>query len=87
MWVKWEDKINEDQTCVEKLKNELAKTQLKNGSYSLRAYARDLNVCHSFLSKVLNGKKPASPRLAYQLGKHMKLSPNEILDLITSTFH
>jgi len=43
----------------------------RNPRYSLRAFARDLEVSHAFLSMVLHGKKRiASPRLL-QFGQHL----------------
>ncbi len=34
---------------------------------SLRAIAKELGVSHSYLSQVINGKRPASKKVAYQL--------------------
>lgn len=77
--------MEEMNLCRLKLREEFYRTQEKNGSYSLRAFARDLNVCHSFLSRVISGKKLPSPRLAFQFGTYMQLTPEEKLELIAAT--
>ena len=47
---------HEGQSLKAILENDLAKRKLKNRNYSLRAYARDLKVSASTLSKILNDK-------------------------------
>ncbi|MCJ7576257.1 MAG: helix-turn-helix transcriptional regulator [Dehalococcoidia bacterium] len=43
---------------------------------SLRQLARQLGVSHSYLSQVLNGKRPASEKVAYGLSREGLLSVN-----------
>jgi transcriptional regulator with XRE-family HTH domain len=43
---------------------------------SLRQLARELGVSHSYLSQVLNGKRPASEKVAYGLTRAGILSVN-----------
>lgn len=44
------------------LSQELARRIQANPGYSLRAFARDLGVSHSYLSLVINGKRKLSPQ-------------------------
>src|SRR5690606_34182834 len=53
------------------LADELIRRQSKNPKYSLRAFARDLGVHASDLSKVLTGKRLMAIRTAIQLVKHL----------------
>ena len=41
-------------------------TQTK-GKMSLRQLSKELGVSHSYLSQVINGKRPASEKVAYHL--------------------
>ena len=41
---------------------------------SLRAIAKECGVSHSYLSQVLNGKRPPSEKVAYRLSKEGLLS-------------
>ena len=43
---------------------------------SLRQTAKELGVSHSYLSQVINGKRPASKKIAYKLSKEGLLSVN-----------
>lgn len=45
-------------------------------SKSLRQLARELGVSHSYLSQVLNGKRPASEKVAHKLVREGLLSVN-----------
>lgn len=63
------------------------KRQKKNGSYSLRAFARDLEIPASRLSEVLNGKKGISEDRADKLAGKLSLDKTEkefFLDLVRS---
>lgn len=59
------------------LEREFESRKQRNPGYSLRAYARDLNMPPSKLSEVLRGKCGLSARSASDLAKKMKLSPEE----------
>jgi uncharacterized protein (TIGR02147 family) len=52
---------------VDYLRSELSKRCRKNPNYSLRAFARALNVHSSTLSAVLNNKRKLSPKLAKKI--------------------
>lgn len=56
------------------LQEELIARQKRNGSYSLRAFARDLGVPVSRLSEVLNGKNGISRQTALTIAERLKLS-------------
>lgn len=49
------------------LKDELSRRAQRNPAYSLRAFARDLGVSHTYLSLVMHGKRTLSLRQAYQM--------------------
>jgi len=46
-----------------------------NSGYSLRAFARDLKVSHTYLSLVFNGKKRVHPKRAAAFAEVLKLDP------------
>lgn len=57
------------------LLDELKRRERNNPAYSLRAFARDLNVSASRLSEVFNGKCGISKRRAVDFAKKLRLSP------------
>lgn len=57
----------------ETLKNELAARTAKNPKYSLRSFAAYLEVSPSFLSKILNGKRPVTPALSAKIAAKLGL--------------
>lgn len=59
----------------------------KNGSYSLRAFARDIDLSPSFLSLFLNGKKNLSLNSAYRIGQRLGLDPEEQAALFNAVFN
>jgi uncharacterized protein (TIGR02147 family) len=59
------------------LKEHLGKKQRSNPQYSLRAYARDLEVHPSTLSAVLNGLRSLPYKDAQRVAKKLMLSPME----------
>ncbi len=64
-----------DLRCV--LQNELVRRIKDNPRYSLRAFARSLEIDPSLLSKVLNGKRGASRKVFERLVTHLGLSGSE----------
>lgn len=56
-----------------RLLQDLAARRARNARYSLRAFARDLDVDHSTLSQLLRGKRPATERAVRLLGERLKL--------------
>jgi uncharacterized protein (TIGR02147 family) len=51
--------------------------KIQNASYSLRAFARDLNIAPSNLSEILRRKQGISPEKAMQIASNLKLSKEE----------
>src|SRR5690348_3475297 len=67
------------------LKNELEQRVTRNSSYSLRAFARDMNLSPQMLSLVLSGKKNISQEIAGNMIEGLELNPEEashFLDLV-----
>lgn len=64
-------------SIAEFLKAQLRSRQLKNKNYSLRAYARDLNIGPGRLSDILNGKITIGDRVLKKISENLKLSPAE----------
>ncbi len=62
---------------ITKLKDGLCIRQQSNPRYSIRAYARDLNVDSSTLSQILNGKRPIPARSAKAFARKLELDPKE----------
>lgn len=60
------------------LQQELVNRCQKNPSYSLRAFARALNVSSSALSAMLNGKRTITATSVERLGSAIGLGPKEI---------
>lgn len=52
----------------------LRRRQNRNAAYSLRAFARDLEIAPAHLSQVLNGKRRLSPDLASRLASKLSLN-------------
>lgn len=57
-----------------------------NPAFSLRSYARTLQIDQAYLIRVLKGARTPSPQIAYKIAQHLGLSHQETLDLIVSTF-
>lgn len=60
------------------LKNKLQEKQDNNSAYSMRSFARDLNIDPSSLSKVMNGKRIPDLELVQQILEKLNQSPEEI---------
>ena len=56
----------------------------KNPSYSLRAYARSLNIHASCLSVILKNKRPLTPQLIKRFSQALELSPQNINELCSN---
>ena len=54
--------------------------QLRNTSYSQRAFAQKLGVSSGALSEIMKGKRSMSPRLKKKISAVLQLSPNEQID-------
>ena len=66
---------------LEKLKKDFERRMNLNASYSMRAYARDLDVSVANLSKILSSKRPISNKMAKLIIHRLKL---EVSDLYLS---
>jgi len=64
------------------LQEQLINRCKSNSSYSLRAYARDLSIDNSVLSKVLAGKRPLGVKLMNRLIQVLDVSPKELDKLV-----
>src|SRR5690348_3009600 len=62
----------------EQLKQELSRRRKINPRFSLRSFARTLDVSPAFLSKVLQGKKHLSVEKATSVAKRLKYDTNEV---------
>ena len=57
------------------IRSNLDQIKIKNPGYSLRAYARKLELSPSALSEILNGKRKISQKMAARILDRMNLSP------------
>ncbi len=67
------------------IKSVLAQRCSKNPSYSLRAFAKQLSMSPSHLSRVLNGTKMISPSTAYKIASNLDLKNDQVehfMDLV-----
>jgi len=71
------DKLTSAQSYRVLLNDEFERRSRHNGQYSLRAFARDLNIAPSRLSEVLNRKKGLSRATAERIAQRLELSPLE----------
>jgi plasmid maintenance system antidote protein VapI len=60
------------------LQNELILRCKRNPRYSLRAFAQQLEIDASALSKILNGKRPIGRKTILQLGSRLGMKPDEL---------
>lgn len=72
-------------SAIEKIKSELDRRQKVNPRYSLRAFARHLDISPAQLSQVLSGRRPLTPALANKISERLDLSPIEQKEFISST--
>ena len=63
------------------LRERLDQLKTKNTSFSLRAFARLLEVSPASLSEFLNGKRVLSPKMVMKLAEKLCLNPEEFSDL------
>jgi len=71
--------VNDFRTFLEQ---ELSRRNSANPNYSLRAFARDLGVDSSFLSKLLNGKRSMTARTIMSLAPRLSLPELEVQSFI-----
>lgn len=72
----------EAQQLIQKtLRERLDELKLKNSSFSLRAFARLLEISPASLSEFLNGKRVLSEKMIKKIALKLSLSPSEYTDL------
>lgn len=70
--------VNKNSDFRQFLEDELARRSQNYPRYSLRAFARHLEVDSSFLSKILNGKRTVTMRTIRMFGERLNLTPEEL---------
>jgi transcriptional regulator with XRE-family HTH domain len=70
--------LNKNSDFRQFLEEELARRSQNYPRYSLRAFARHLEVDSSFLSKILNGKRTVTMRTIRMFGERLNLTPDEL---------
>lgn len=70
--------IEANTTYRDILRNKLSERCMKNGKYSLRAFARDLELSPQRLSHILSGRHGLSPAAATKVAQHLGLNQEEI---------
>ena len=71
------------QLALQKRLNEaFSETQLKNPAFSLRAFARKLDLSPSALSEILKGKRRVSKKLAQRVVTNLCLAQSEAQSLL-----
>lgn len=65
------------------LSAELKRRKQLNAVYSLRSFARHLEISPSHLSLLMSGKKRLTPKLASQIASRLSLSAEETLQLLS----
>lgn len=58
----------------------------KNPAFSMRSFARSLQVDQAYLIRIIKGSRSASPQIAYKISQHLHLTHEETLKLIVCTF-
>lgn len=66
------------------LRHELAERLQKNPRYSLRAFARSLQIDPGTLSRILSGRKVLTPELSRKVLRQISLSPKETENFLHS---
>jgi uncharacterized protein (TIGR02147 family) len=76
--------MNEQLLFQSKLREQLHLFQQKNPSYSLRAFAKKLNLSPSALSEILNGKRKVSLKMAVAIYERLGANPIDMNELTKS---
>lgn len=64
------------------LKEELDRRKSHNSSYSLRAFARNLQISPSQLSQIVSGKRQITAQFIKKVANKLSLSPSEVTGLV-----
>jgi predicted enzyme related to lactoylglutathione lyase/transcriptional regulator with XRE-family HTH domain len=78
--------MTNDKSFVAMLRSELARRCAKNESYSLRAFARQLDIDHATLSQMLRGRREISAEMVERLGRALDVPP-ALLDAFVADAH
>lgn len=78
-----EQKIESDNIIRNLLKIEFEKRVNKNPAFSLRAFAKKLDIQQDLLSKLLNGKRGFSPNLTQKISSFLGLGVQQILSEVS----
>ncbi len=73
--------MEENSYCAQILKDELYQRKLRNSSYSLRAFARDLGIGSTSLSDVMSNKRKLSRKNIQKVSEKLSLSPKEVANI------
>ncbi len=68
-------------TIIEKLNSELAKRKKTNSSYSLRAFARDVGINHSLLSRIMASKLEVSSKMVERISENLTFTEEELSEI------
>ncbi|MCT4641812.1 MAG: TIGR02147 family protein [Bacteriovoracaceae bacterium] len=74
----------ENELFREKLRTELITRTKRNPRFSIRSFARQLEIEPSSLSQIINGKRPLTNKMCLRLSQKLSLSPEEIEKLMDS---
>lgn len=76
---------NDQETWINLIEDSFNQKRGNNSAYSYRAFARDLAVSQSLLSKVLTGKRKVTPEIGLRLALGLRLSDTKTVQLLIST--
>jgi hypothetical protein len=62
----------------QRLRAEFEARRARNRRYSMRTFARSIGMCHTSLSRLLAGDKPAASRTVRRIGARLGWSPQQI---------
>jgi transcriptional regulator with XRE-family HTH domain len=71
-------------TPEEWIKDVYETRRLKNSSYSMRAFARDLKVSQTLISFIWNGKRPLTFKVAKKIQENLMLPEKEVKELFNN---
>lgn len=76
--------MNGQQTIQRILHENFLKRRERNSAFSLRAFAKQLNISAASLSEILNGKRSVSEEFAIRIAEKLCIDPKETHQLIES---
>lgn len=77
--------MNDQGIWINLIEEAFQKKRGSNKAYSYRAFARDIAVSQSLLSKVLAGKNKVTPEIGLRLALGLKLPSHQIVELLIQT--